>query len=958
VPREANEPSAWSLVPLLVILGSTLPMLVAEISVLERYHALMAAIVRRLPFGLSRIVAPSFLGFAIINGFTFSVDLGLLTLCHGVLKWPYPAAVTLSYLTAFALSFVLNRALNFRSHEAPGPQTTKYVVAVGINYAAFVLGVGEGLTAVGVEYQLARILSGLCEGVYMYSVMRWVVFRDAPRGLRLGAASLAPRRPGGLSGYRGARINHDNPSPKAAEGTKDALRARRRTRTHGQAAAGPGRAEQASPARPGSARHAARRGAARLSPAAGGTGGPATQTRPHRRGGSGIPGRSRTRRQPARTSLPAQEAHRALILRCARRGRAFHWPNLLLAGSMVGKPCGTVRGGSSGAAMSHYKSNLRDIEFNLFEVLRRQDLLGEPPYAELDEETARGMLAEVDRLAKGPLAESFADADRNPPAFDPVTNSVRVPESLRRSYRAFMDAEWWRLSLPGDLGGTLAPRSLAWAMAELILGSNPPVWMYASGHSMARALWELGTDDQKRFARLAIDREWGGTMVLTEPDAGSDVGAGRTKAIAQPDGTWHIEGVKRFITSAEHDLADNIFHLVLARPEGRGPGTKGLSMFLVPKHLVGEDGSLGERNGVVATNVEHKMGLKASTTCELTFGAGRPAVGTLVGGVHDGIRQMFRVIEEARMMVGTKAIATLSTGYLNALDFAMSRLQGADMTQMTDRTAPRVTIIHHPDVRRMLMLQKAYAEGMRALVLYTATLQDALQVAAEQGRADEATARLNDLLLPVVKGVGSERSYEMLTLSLQTLGGSGYLQDYPIEQYIRDAKIDSLYEGTTGIQSNDLFFRKIIRDNGKAFGALLGKVKDFAAAEGGNGRLKAERAMLAEAAGHVEAIATAMTGFLTASATAPAEIYKVGLNTSRLLMALGDLVIGWLLLVQADIAQRRLDETTRGADRDFYAGKLAAARFFAATVLPRLAAERRIAEETSLDLMDLPEAAF
>jgi len=612
--------------------------------------------------------------------------------------------------------------------------------------------------------------------------------------------------------------------------------------------------------------------------------------------------------------------------------------------------------------MSHYKSNLRDIQFNLFEVLRRQDLLGQPPYDELDEETVRGILGELERLATGPLAESFADADRNPPVFDPATHSVRIPESLRKSYRAFMDAEYYRLSLPAELGGTGAPRSLNWAMAELILGSNPAVWMYASGHTMARVLWDLGTDEQKRFAEQAIEREWGATMVLTEPDAGSDVGAGRTRAIEQQDGTWHIEGVKRFITSAEHDLADNIFHLVLARPEGHGtliPGTKGLSMFLVPKYLVEEDGTLGERNGVVITNVEHKMGLKASTTCEVTFGADRPAVGTLVGGVHDGIRQMFMVIEDARMMVGTKAIATLSTGYLNALDFARNRVQGADLTQMTDKTAPRVTIIGHPDVRRMLMLQKAYTEGMRALVLYTASIQDAIQLAAAQGRTDEVLAGLNDLLLPVVKGVGSERSYEMLTLSLQTLGGSGFLQDYPVEQYIRDAKIDSLYEGTTGIQSLDLFFRKIIRDNGQAFGALLGRIKDFAAAEGGNGRLKAERAALAEAAGHVEAVAGAMAGFLMGSADQPAEVYKVGLNTTRLLMALGDLVIGWLLLTHADIALRRLDEIGAGhPDRDFYAGKLSAGRFFAATVLPRLAVERTIAEETTLDLMELPEGAF
>jgi alkylation response protein AidB-like acyl-CoA dehydrogenase len=609
--------------------------------------------------------------------------------------------------------------------------------------------------------------------------------------------------------------------------------------------------------------------------------------------------------------------------------------------------------------MSHYRSNLRDIEFNLFEVLRRQDVLAQPPYPELDEETVRGILGELERMATGPLAESFADADRNPPVFDAATHSVRIPESLRKSYRTFMDAEWYRLSLPTELGGTQAPRSLNWAMAELILGANPAVWMYASGHTMARVLWDLGTPEQKRFAEQAIEAEWGSTMVLTEPDAGSDVGAGRTRAVEQPDGTWHIEGVKRFITSAEHDLADNIFHLVLARPQGHGPGTKGLSMFLVPKYLVGDDGTLGERNGVFVTTVEHKMGLKASTTCELTFGADRPAVGTLVGGVHDGIRQMFNVIEDARMMVGTKAIATLSTGYLNALDYAKNRVQGADLTVMTDKTAPRVTIIHHPDVRRMLMLQKAYAEGMRALVLYTASIQDTIQVAAATGNPDDASVRLNDLLLPVVKGVGSERSSEMLNLSLQTLGGSGFLQDYPIEQYIRDAKIDSLYEGTTAIQALDLFFRKIVKDNGQALGLLLGKIKDFAAADGGNGRLKTERAALAEGAAHVEAIVAAMVGFGMASAEQPAEIYKVGLNANRLLMALGDLVIGWLLVNQAEIAQRRLDEIPAGAaDHDFYAGKLGAARFFTATVLPRLAADRKSAEETTLDLMDLPEAAF
>ncbi|MFI6741119.1 acyl-CoA dehydrogenase [Nonomuraea sp. NPDC050451] len=601
--------------------------------------------------------------------------------------------------------------------------------------------------------------------------------------------------------------------------------------------------------------------------------------------------------------------------------------------------------------MGHYKSNVRDLEFNLFEVFGRREILGTGPFADVDEEVARGLLDEVNRLATGVLADSFEEGDRNPPVFDAATSSVKVPEGFKKSYKALVDGGWANLDLPPELGGPGIPRSLAWATAELVLGSNPALYMYAAGPNFAYTLWKVGTPEQKRFAELAIEREWGATMVLTEPDAGSDVGAGRTKAVRQEDGSWHIEGVKRFITSAEHDMSENIFHLVLARPEGHGPGTKGLSMFLVPKfHVNLETGELGERNGVYVTNVEKKMGLKVSTTCELTFGDKHPAVGWLVGDVHEGIRQMFMVIEHARMMVGTKAIATLSTGYLNALEYAKSRAQGADLTRMADKAAPRVTVTHHPDVRRELMLQKSYAEGMRALVLYTATFQDALLVDPDDRHAVE----MNDLLLPLVKGVGSERSYELLSRSLQTLGGSGYLQDYPIEQYIRDAKIDSLYEGTTAIQGLDLFFRKILRNQGAAVGSLLAEIGEFAGSEAGNGRLKEERKLLAEAAGEVKAMGDTMAGWALSSLEAPAEVYKVGLNTTRLLLALGDLVIGWLLLRQAEVALVKLAD---GED-PFYLGKVAAASFFAKTVLPRLAAERRVLESTGQELMELPEEAF
>ena len=607
--------------------------------------------------------------------------------------------------------------------------------------------------------------------------------------------------------------------------------------------------------------------------------------------------------------------------------------------------------------MSHYKSNLRDLEFNLFEVFGADKALGRGPFEQMDADTARHVLREVERLCTEDLAASFVDSDRNPPVFDPDTHSVTLPESFKKSYQAVLDGEWHRLSLPESLGGMGASPSLIWAANEMMLGANPAIFMYMAGGNFAAVIDRLGTPEQKVLAQTMVEKQWGATMVLTEPDAGSDVGAGRTVAHQQDDGTWHIEGVKRFITSAEHDMAENIFHLVLARPEGAGPGTKGLSMFLVPKYLVGPDGELGERNGVRVTGVEHKMGLKASTTCEVTFGGDQPAVGTLVGGVHDGIRQMFLIIEHARMMVGTKAIATLSTGYLNALDYAKNRVQGPDLTEMTDKAAPRVTITHHPDVRRMLMTQKAYAEGMRALVLYTATMQDQVEMAEAKDSPDDLAVRLNDLLLPIVKGFGAEKSYELLSWSLQTLGGSGFLQDYPIEQYVRDAKIDTLYEGTTAIQGMDLFFRKIVRDKGQALTKLMGDIQHFAKGDAGNGQLLRERELLGTALEDVQGILGTMVEHLTGAAGDKRNLYKVGLNTTRLLMALGNLVTGWLLLRQAEVALAKMDTAT-GRDLPFYRGKIAAARFFVATVLPEITAQRAIAEEVSLDLMDLDEADF
>ena len=610
--------------------------------------------------------------------------------------------------------------------------------------------------------------------------------------------------------------------------------------------------------------------------------------------------------------------------------------------------------------MGHYKANVRDIEFNLFEVLALGNVLDTGSYGDLDVDMVRTMLDEVARLAEGPVAESFASADRHPPVFNPKTHSVSVPGELAKSIQAIKDAEWWRIGIAEEIGGVLAPAPLVWAINEiLVVANSSAAFWWALGPSMANALYVEGNDEQKRWAAVGVERGWAGTMVLTEPDAGSDVGAGRAKAVAQPDGTWHIEGVKRFISGGDvGDTAENIFHLVLARPEGAGPGTKGLSLFYVPKFLFDpETFELGSRNGVFATGLEHKMGIKSSPTCELTFGAdGIPAVGYLVGDVHNGIAQMFTVIENARMTIGVKAAGTLSTGYLNALAYAKERIQGSDMTQMTDKTAPRVAIIDHPDVRRSLMTQKAYAEGLRALYMYAAAHQNSDVAEHVSGADPDLAHRVDDLLLPIVKGVGSERAYENLTESLQTLGGSGFLQDYPIEQYIRDAKIDSLYEGTTAIQALDFIFRKIFRDNGAALAHVATQISKTI--DACDEALKSQADQLRVALEDVQAMTGRLTEYLMAASEQPTEIYKIGLSSVRYLMAVGDLIIGWRLLVQADVAHAALTAGATGSDEAFYQGKVATAAFFGANMLPKITTIRGMVETIDDDIMRLPEAAF
>ncbi|MFO0727159.1 MAG: acyl-CoA dehydrogenase [Myxococcota bacterium] len=608
------------------------------------------------------------------------------------------------------------------------------------------------------------------------------------------------------------------------------------------------------------------------------------------------------------------------------------------------------------SSLHHYRSNLRDTFFNLFEVLRIQDrALGKGPYANLDEATVRDLLEQAERFASTTVAESFADADREGLRFDNKTGDVTLPASLRKSLAAYYEAGMNKLEVPERLGGFGAPPSVVWSSFEMMAGANASLVFYPLGTFIACTIDRLGTPSQKkRYVQQMLDKSWGGTMVLTEPDAGSDVGAARTKARHIKDDVWEIEGTKRFITNGDFDLPENIVHLVLARPEGAGPGTKGLSMFIVPKFWVEEDGSMGPRNGVFATNVEKKMGIKASATCEMTFGDKFPARGLLVGEVHDGIRQMFHVIEHARMAVGVKSMSTLSTAYLNALSYTKERKQGAELARAADKTAPRVEIIKHPDVRRMLMLQKSHAEGLRALALYTAEIQDQIRILEAAGTHDErmdALEKKNDLLLPIVKGYSSDRVYELLSVSLQCFGGSGFCQDYPIEQYIRDQKIDTLYEGTTHIQALDLIFRKILKDGGQTLRALLGELA-------GHAKQAKNVALLApDADSYLRALQDMEGLFGVMTAKMQEAVDHVGIWANKVLFSLAEVVIGGLLLRQGLVAAEKLSAAS-GSEEAFYRGKLAALRFFCEQVLPNVTLAKKLVEKGSLELVKMDESWF
>jgi alkylation response protein AidB-like acyl-CoA dehydrogenase len=605
-------------------------------------------------------------------------------------------------------------------------------------------------------------------------------------------------------------------------------------------------------------------------------------------------------------------------------------------------------------AQNRYKADLREVEFLLFEQFKMGDILSKAPYANWGVDEVKMVLEATYEFATSVLGPLNAVGDREKCKL--VDGKVITPTGFKNAWKKLFEAGWRTLSGPEEFGGQGAPRTLQAVAEEFFSGANVAFMMYPGlALGAAEVIEHFGLPEQRKlYCSRMFNGKWGGTMCLTEPHAGSDVGSATTTAKRNADGSYSIKGTKIYISGGDHDCAENVIHLVLARIEGAEAGTKGLSLFIVPKFLVGDGGALGERNGIFCTSVEHKMGIKASATCVMEMGADKPAVGYLVGEVHDGIAQMFKVIEQARMFIGVKSMSTLSTAYLNALSYAKDRVQGGDLLKIMDKTSPRVRIIQHPDVRRMLMMQKVFAEGLRALCMYGAHMQDQIELKGGHGSADGETKqldKLNDFLLPLIKGYSSERAYDLLNASLQTFGGAGFTQDWPIEQYIRDQKIDTLYEGTTHIQALDLIFRKIARDNGETFMGLLGEVTSLCESGAGGDELKGERESLAKAVGQLQGIMGVMLPRMGES------LYHVGLHANRILNSVAEVVIGWLLLKAAVIAQKKLPEASE-ADKAFYDGKIASLRFYTKEILPNIALHKKVIEGGDLSLMEVSEAAF
>jgi alkylation response protein AidB-like acyl-CoA dehydrogenase len=614
---------------------------------------------------------------------------------------------------------------------------------------------------------------------------------------------------------------------------------------------------------------------------------------------------------------------------------------------------------SKQVAQNRYKADLREIRFLLFEQFKLGELLGSAPFAAWGKDEVNMVLDEAYKFACDVLGPLNAVGDREGCRIE--NGRVRTPTGFKGAWDRTSEAGWKMIAIDAQHDGQGAPHTVQVVVEEFLSGANTAFSMYPGlAYGAAEVIQIFGTPAQRElYMKRMFAGKWGGTMCLTEPQAGSDVGSNSTSAKKLADGRYSIKGTKIFISGGDHDLAENIIHLVLARVDGAPAGTKGLSLFLVPRVRTAADGTLGESNDVVVSSIEHKMGINGSSTCVLNFGDEDACIGELLGTVENqGMPQMFRMMNGARISVGLQGVSVASSAYLNALDYAKDRKQGAPIEHWKDPTAPRVAIIEHADVRRMLIDMKARVEGIRALIVKLARHQDAVHVF--EGKDDKKTAYHQgqvDLLVPLVKAYGSDQAFRICETAIQTYGGAGYTKDYPVEQYCRDAKIFSIYEGTNHIQAMDLVGRKLGQNGGANLQAFLGDVAKFVAANESHPVLGAAVKELKGAQEAFGGTAMRLLGWFQAG-----KMAMVPLSANRALNMMSEVAVGWLLLDGARIAleaEASLPAGEAGAqERAFYEGKKHAAVYFARTVLPNVKHDAEILAREDTSALDIPIEAF
>ena len=605
----------------------------------------------------------------------------------------------------------------------------------------------------------------------------------------------------------------------------------------------------------------------------------------------------------------------------------------------------------------------RDVDFVLYEQLEVEDLQQTEKFGDMDKKFFDMVISEARNFAIKEILPLNEIGDREGLVFE--NNRVKVPEAFHRPYAQFREGGWISMMEDPDIGGQGLPFSIAQAASEYLMGADFSFGAFGfATHGAAKMIELFGTPEQKR---LYMDRmyagEFTGTMVLTESEAGSDVGALTTTAKKNDDGTYTITGNKIFITCGEHDLAENIIHPVLARIEGAPAGTRGISLFLVPKIWVNEDGSLGDPNDVVCTGIEEKMGIHASPTCQLAFGGRGGCRGVLLGEENKGMKVMFHMMNEARLGVGSLGLFNGSSAYLYALDYARQRIQGRELTKVMDKEAPSVAIINHPDVRRQLMWMKAHVEGMRSLVYYVANLFDKMETTVSETEREEHSD-LIDLLTPVIKSYCTDRGYDCCVSAMQVYGGYGYTSDYPVERLARDSKINSIYEGTNGIQAMDLLGRKMGAKKGATVIALFNHMNRTAAGASEYPALKDISVKFESAVQKLGNTAMAM-----GSTVMSADILHAFAQAQPFLDVTGDLVMAWMLLWRAQVAESKLTEMRKDPKFDtlkgkkaknkyFYQGQITSAQYFIETILPQAIGRMKSIEAFSKTMVDMPDEGF